>query len=89
MLFLARMETAVEKTLAIKTEETVTPPVVIEFGKKSKKSIRQMGEGRGRLFSEITAAVTDLKSNGTISAGAQPVIVVVKQKPQKRGLFGL
>jgi hypothetical protein len=79
----------VEETVLIKADEKpVTTPVIIEFGKKSKKSIRQMGEGRGKLFDEVNAAVTDLKTSGTISATAQPVIVVVKQKLIKKGLFG-
>jgi hypothetical protein len=75
--------------VSLKTKETGQAPIIIALGKKSKKSIKAMAEGRGRLLEEVTATIDDLKSNGTISAGAQPIIVVVKQKAPKRNLLGL
>jgi hypothetical protein len=75
--------------VAVKSQENNAAPVIIALGKKSKKSIKAMGEGRGRLLEEVSATISDLKSNGTISASAQPVIVVVKQKAPKRNLLGL
>ena len=71
-----------------KSEKSHPAPVIIALGRKSKKSIKAMGEGHGSLLDEVSATINDLKSNGTISASAQPVIVVVKQKSPKRNLLG-
>jgi hypothetical protein len=71
-----------------KTEKAGPVPVIISLGRKSKKSIKAMGEGHGSLLEEVSATIKDLKSNGTIAASAQPIIVVVKQKEPKRNLLG-
>jgi hypothetical protein len=74
--------------VATKSEKAQPAPVIISLGRKSKKSIKAMGEGHGSLLDEVTATISDLKSNGTILANAQPIIVVVKQKEPKRNLLG-
>ena len=56
-----------------KTEKAQPAPVIISLGKKSKKSIKAMGEGHGSLLDEVSATINDLRSNGTISANAQPI----------------
>jgi hypothetical protein len=78
-----------EATAVVTKTQEENAPIIIAMGRKSKKSIKAMGEGHGRLLEEVSATIEDLKSNGTISANAQPIIVVVKQREPKRNLFGL
>jgi hypothetical protein len=56
-------------------------PVVIDLGKKSRKGVKALRRGEGPLLKEVIDAIEELKAAGTVSASAQPVIVVVRQKP--------
>ena len=55
-------------------------PIVVDIGKKSKKQIKQLRKGRGKLLGEIDDLIEELRTAGSISASAQPVIIVVKEK---------
>lgn len=57
-------------------------PIVLDLGSKSRKQIRRLRKGEGKLMDRITKVVDDLKSNGTISGSAQPVIIVVKERAE-------
>jgi uncharacterized protein DUF6200 len=71
------MATVAEAKLA---ETTSQSPVVVDMGKKSRKQIKQLREGRGRLMAEVADLLEELRVAGTISASAQPVVVVVRQR---------
>ena len=58
-------------------------PIVVDLGKKSRKQIRQIRRGEGKLLNEVQDVVAQLKASGTISPSAQPVIIVVKQKKRR------
>ena len=62
------------------TPATGTAPIVVDMGKKRSKQIKQLREGRGKLMEEVNGLLEKLKSDGTLSASAQPVIIVVRQK---------
>jgi hypothetical protein len=55
-------------------------PVVIDLGRKSRKQIRRLRRGEGKLLNAITEVVDGLKTAGTISSSAQTVIVVVRER---------
>jgi hypothetical protein len=59
-------------------------PVVVEFGKASKKQIKRLMDGDGELFERVAHTLEELRGSGAISAQAQPVIIVVKQKPKRK-----
>jgi len=61
--------------------------VVVSLGKQSSKRIRKLEKGRGKLLRELMGSLEELKSQGTISATAHPIIVVVKE-PKRLSLFG-
>jgi Family of unknown function (DUF6200) len=61
-------------------------PIVVDLGKKRRKQIRRMRKGQGKLMVEISHLVEELRTAGSISAAAQPVIVVVRQKRRTRAL---
>lgn len=65
-------------------------PVVLDLGKRRRKLVRQLRRGEGKLLDDINGAVEELRTAGTLSAAAQPVIVVVREKRRKaKNLFPL
>jgi hypothetical protein len=66
---------------------TVTPPVVVKLGRQSKKRIKQLTKGRGRLLDKVMDAIAEMQRNGTVVSGAQPVIIVVKEERRGFALF--
>lgn len=75
-----------EKNVA---EELNNAPVVVEFGRAPKKEIKQLMNGSGQLFDKVAHTIEELRESGTISANAQPIIIVVKQKPKRKSAGGL
>jgi hypothetical protein len=78
------MPTAAEGKLADVTGQT---PVVVDMGKKSRKQIKRLREGRGKLMTEVAGVLEELRIAGTISASAQPVVVVVRQRRKLTSLM--
>jgi hypothetical protein len=62
-------------------------PVVVDIGKKGRKQIKALRRGEGKLMAEVNSLVQELKSAGTVSSSAQPVVVIVRQKLRAKGLF--
>ena len=62
-------------------------PVIVNLGDQSSKSIKNLAKGKGKLLRRLVESLEQLKSHGTISATAQPIIVIVKE-PKKFSLFG-
>jgi hypothetical protein len=64
-------------------------PVFIDLGKRKKKQIRQLRRGRpGRLMDKVQSVLEQLKEGGALTAAAQPVIVVIREKRRRaRGMF--
>lgn len=62
-------------------------PILVDLGKKSKKLVKKLRKGKGKLMDSVAAAVQELQASGQIGAQAQPVIVVVSEKSE--GLAGL
>ena len=65
-------------------EEVNNAPVVVEFGRAPKKEIKRLMNGDGQLFERVTHTIEELKESGTIGENAQPIIIVVKQKPKRK-----
>jgi hypothetical protein len=62
-------------------------PIVVDIGKKRRKQIKQLREGRGKLMDKINGLLEELRTAGSISASAQPVVVVVQEKRKARSLL--
>jgi hypothetical protein len=58
-------------------------PLIVDMGKKRKKQIKQLREGRGKLLTAVNDVLEELRTAGTISASAQAVVIVVQQKTRK------
>lgn len=59
---------------------------VVDLGEHSRRRIRRLRRGEGRLMERVEDAVAALEENGVLASGAQTVVVVVRQEPL--GLFG-
>ncbi|MFN0141328.1 MAG: hypothetical protein ACKVQW_14725 [Pyrinomonadaceae bacterium] len=64
------------------------PAIVLDFGTKSRKKVKRLRKGRGSLMARLNESIEDLKSDETISPSSQVVVVLVKQRNKRRGLFG-
>ena len=73
-------------------EEVVTPaletaqhdaPVILDLGQRSKKLVKHLRRGEGKLMDRISIVMEELKKKGTISPTAQPVVLVVREKREK------
>lgn len=58
--------------------------VLLDLGSKSKKQVKGLRKGRGKLMSRVEETISQLKTEGELSENSDVVVVVVKQK-RKRG----
>lgn len=75
---------ATAATPALSSEK---PMVVIDLGKKSKKQVKRLRKGTGRLMDRVADTVDQLRADGEVKADAQIVVVVVKQDDDRKGMF--
>jgi ribosomal protein L14 len=62
-------------------------PVVVDLGKKSRKQIRSLKKGKGRLMSDVAAVMEEVKTNlGADAVGKEfvPVVIVYRKKDRRR-----
>lgn len=65
---------------------TTSEPIVIDMGKKNRKQVRKLAKGKpGRLMDRVEEAIEHLRENGSMEADAQPIIIVVRQRPKRKG----
>jgi hypothetical protein len=54
--------------------------VVVELAKRrSPEQVRRLRKGHGKLLTDVEDAVEELVKSGTVKAGAQPVVIVVRE----------
>ncbi len=70
------------KAATASAEGMDSAPMIIDLGRKNVKAVQKLRKGKGKLVDEIQGTIAELKSAGTISMTAQPVIVVVREKRQ-------
>lgn len=61
-------------------------PVLVDLGTKSKKLVKKLRKGKGKLMDSIATTLHELQVSGQIGVDVQPVIVVVSEKPDGMGL---
>jgi hypothetical protein len=59
----------------------------VKLGRQERSRIKKLLRGQGSLMGDVQTAIDQLKTAGTISADAQPVIVVVREKSRGLSLF--
>jgi|HubBroStandDraft_4_1064222.scaffolds.fasta_scaffold935398_1 hypothetical protein len=56
-----------------------TEPIIVELGDYSRKQIRKLRKGRGKLYDAMNEIISELYRTG--SAG-KPIVLVVKEHPE-------
>ena len=83
------MSDAVSTTPAPSKTSEWSDPLVIDFGKSRRKDVKALREGRGPLVAEIASCLDELQASGQLPKGAQPVVIVVRERRKKSALFPL
>lgn len=60
---------------------------IIDVGTQSRKRIKKLKRGEGKLMSKIDDIVQDLIDENVVPEGAATVIVIVKQEQSIMGMF--
>ncbi len=60
-------------------------PIIVDLGKRKAKSVKRLRKGKpGRLINEVQECIEELRSNDVISESAQPVVIIVREKPKRK-----
>ena len=60
---------------------------VVDLGEHSRRSVRRLRRGEGRLMDKVEDAIVSLKEEGIIGASAQTVVVVVREETDFGSVF--
>jgi hypothetical protein len=56
--------------------------VIVELDEpQSSVAVKRLRKGKGSLYKSVEQVVKDLTDEGTIKAGAQPVVIIVQEIP--------
>jgi hypothetical protein len=61
--------------------------LLIDLGKKSRKKIKQLRRGTGKLLDEVQRCMQELRAAGTVPQSSQPVLMLVREKQSSLRLF--
>ena len=61
--------------------------LLVDLGKKSRKQIKRLRNGTGKLVDEVQHCIEELRTAGTLPDSSQPVVVIVRQKRGRLRLF--
>lgn len=61
----------------------VPKSIVVDLGKRKRKDVKRLRKGSGKLMARIDDLLGEMRSGGTLEAGARTVIVVVEKKSSK------
>jgi hypothetical protein len=62
-------------------------PIVADLGRRGRKAIKKLRKGQGPLLDDAQKVIEQLRADHTIVDGAQPVIVIVKERRCRSGMF--
>ena len=62
-------------------------PVIVDLGKRKRKDIKELRQGKGPLLDEVRTCVDELVSSGSCAAEAQPVVLIVREKRKRGGML--
>jgi hypothetical protein len=68
----------------VQKPQPATGPLIVDLGKKSRKNVKQLRNGRGKLMDEVQSVLGELRANGKLASDAQPVLIIVRQRPRRK-----
>lgn len=60
---------------------------VVEVGQYSRKQIKRLRKGEGKLLSNVEQIIQDLKADGVLNGNSNTVVLVVRQEVSLRSLI--
>ena len=79
--------TTTSSTTLEKPAEAVSEMCVVDLGEHTKKSIKKLRRGEGRLMDKVEDAILSLREEGILGASSQAVVVVVREEARLGSLF--
>ena len=67
------------------TAEGKSAPMVVDLGQKKRRDVKRLRKGRGRLMKRLNETLEGLREDGTIAESSQPIVVLVRERPRRRG----
>ena len=61
--------------------------LLVDLGKKSRKQIKRLRKGTGKLVNDVQQCLQELQTSGTLPESAKPVVLIVREKRQRFRLF--
>jgi hypothetical protein len=68
--------------------EARTPLVVVDIGKKSKKSIKRLRKGDGKLLPRVEEVIDEIRAGLAAGETMPAVVIVVRERPARVGWLG-
>lgn len=62
---------------------------IVDMGKKSRKAVRDLRRGKGRLMDDVEDTIEELRDAGAIPEGSHPVVLIVERQPERGGMFSV
>ncbi|WGF87511.1 DUF6200 domain-containing protein [Marinivivus vitaminiproducens] len=83
---------ATETVTATKKEapaevEAISELCVVDLGEHSRRAVKKLRRGEGRLTDKVEDAILSLREEGIIGANAQAVVVVVREESRLDEMF--
>ena len=79
------MPTNTDNAAAKESEQT--PLFIVDLGEQSKKSLKKLKKGRGKLLTRIEDVLAQVAKDENVPKGATPVFLVKKEATGLAGLF--
>jgi hypothetical protein len=57
-------------------------PIIVELGEYTRKQIRKLRRGRGKLYDALNEVTSELERTGSVSGSVQPIVLVVRERPE-------
>jgi hypothetical protein len=67
--------------------DAISEMCVVDLGEHSRRSVKKLRRGEGRLMDKVEDAILSLREEGILASGAQAVVVVVREESRLEGLF--
>ena len=81
-------DSATAKPVSPRTSEG-PDPLIIDLGKHKRKDVKRLRKGDGPLVGMIASCLSELRESGQMAAGAQPVVIVVRERQKRAVLWPL
>jgi len=69
------------------TDNDFQSPVIVDLGSRKRSSVKKLCVGEGPLVDELKGCLEELRASGSIAPGAQPIVLVVRERAKRRSML--